>query len=151
MSECGRVDARYLLWPGGKKHSYQPLEEISVRIGYEFEELLKISSQTTTKMCQEEKQTWRKLDKVEDRCRQLVKQVETKREELVSNIIQYAGELTKISHDNAHTLHSKFYICHVSTVILLYSRCSQNPNQFSIAVKMVFVLTFNIFIIHMPQ
>ena len=80
-------------------------------------------------MCQEEKQTWRKLDKVEGRCRQLVKQVETKREELVSNIILYAGESTKISHDNAHTLHNKVYtICQQSSFWILSVRKIQTSS-----------------------
>ena len=74
------------MYEGKDQHTYQTLGQTAVRLKGEFEEMIKKCSDKITEMCKVEKETWIKLDQLEEDCEDLIDQVETKAETLVSSI-----------------------------------------------------------------
>ena len=56
-----------------QRHTYQSLENTAETLKSEFEELIKKCSDKITEMCKVEKETWLKLDQLEEHCQQLIK------------------------------------------------------------------------------
>ena len=69
---------------GYGQHTYQTLRQTASKLTAEFEVVLKRCSEKITEMCKVEKGAWLKLDQLEQDCQELIKQVETKAESLVS-------------------------------------------------------------------
>ena len=80
-----------------QQHTYQSLENTAETLKSEFEELIKKCSDKITEMCKVEKETWIKLDQLEEDCQKLITQVEKKAETLVSLKTHYsAGQSEKL-------------------------------------------------------
>ena len=74
------------MYEGKDQHTYQTLGQTTLSLKSEFEEVIKRCSDKITEMCKVEKETWIKLDQLEEDCQDLIDQVETKAETLVSSI-----------------------------------------------------------------
>ena len=69
---------------GKGQHTYRTLRETELRLKSEFEAVIKRCAAKITEMCKVEKETWIKLDKLEEDCQGLITQVEKKADALVS-------------------------------------------------------------------
>ena len=69
---------------GKGQHRYRTLRETELRLKSEFEAVIKRCAAKITEMCKVEKETWIKLDQLEEDCQGLITQVEKKADALVS-------------------------------------------------------------------
>lgn len=67
-----------------KEHHYQTLQQTVDKLMTNFNHMLKKCSAEITQMCRSEKETWQKVDQVEEECQSLIRQVEAKADDLVS-------------------------------------------------------------------
>lgn len=73
-------------------HKFHTLSDMEKIINKRFAEQLKSCSQKITDMCKKEKESWLQIDNLEQECEQLIEQVDTKAQELVSVPIIFEEE-----------------------------------------------------------
>lgn len=67
-------------------HFYHTLKDTAAQLNREFTEITKKYSEKITELCKLEKATWQKLDDLENECERCTEQVNSRTEELVSQI-----------------------------------------------------------------
>ena len=68
----------------GDGHSIIPLATARTSLEAHFSEMIKKCSDKVTELCRLEKQTWQTVDKLNEKCEAMVKQVDTTAEKQVS-------------------------------------------------------------------
>lgn len=67
-----------------EQHTFYTLDDTSELLKDEFKEFLKKCSEKITEMCKLEKETWMKLDYVEEQCNNCINDVDKKEADMVS-------------------------------------------------------------------